>query len=226
MSNPLISRRAAITYQFCYTSQPTLANQFRLQQTMDCPAASTLSPSIFSDICIISNASNNVPVMLAFIGCCTNTTSSTAQVTSDYCYHYCNLTSFNQEMAMGSCLNNKLNSDGVDVGGLDIEYLGNLAASPVVVGSASGFASLSPTGNLSSSLVVQTTSGSNSPMSSAPTGAVITPLGTATKSTGATTTATSNTPTRTSGGQRKKLDRKVGWLAGIALLGYMTGVLN
>jgi hypothetical protein len=99
----------------------TKSTYFSRQFKIGYPATSTLPSNIFSNICIIANASNNVPIMLAWMGCCTKTTSSTPPATSDYCYHYCNLTSSDEAREMGGCLVDTLTGIGMDLGSIDME---------------------------------------------------------------------------------------------------------
>ena len=91
--------------------------------TMSCPNTSTLPSSLFSNVCVIANASNDLPVVLALIGCCTNTTATTAQSTSDSCYRFCNVTSQTQVTDLNTCLHDTLQSQGYDFGSFDIAFL-------------------------------------------------------------------------------------------------------
>jgi hypothetical protein len=91
---------------------------------MACSSISTLPSSLFSNSCVVTNTSQNVPVILALKECCTATTFSDVQETSDHCYYYCNITSILEITPMHDCLTGFLDLDekGIDVASFDMRF--------------------------------------------------------------------------------------------------------
>lgn len=160
--------------------------------------------------------------MLALTGCCTNTTSNTAQTTSDSCYNYCNLTSSDEAIEIGGCLKSALDAKGVVLGDFDVGFLGDFGMGASITTDAGGEEASSTDGGLFTQ-AAQTISLTLTSSSTLFTGATVTPARTTTKYAGGPSATTMPSASRkSSSGHSRKVEWRVGLLVVLAVLGKFT----